>query len=84
MTTGSIGGFLDVLFNFNTQALLEDNIIGELARSYWVYQIAHLMTNLLQVNFLELVGKWLCLVMKHGLSCSQVYLQGMMELVAFL
>ncbi|GKD14195.1 GPI ethanolamine phosphate transferase 2 isoform X1, partial [Tanacetum coccineum] len=34
MTTGSIGGFLDVLFNFNTQALLEDNIIGELAKSY--------------------------------------------------
>ena len=36
MTTGSIGGFLDVLFNFNTQALLEDNIIGELANSYTI------------------------------------------------
>ncbi|KAJ0636247.1 putative alkaline-phosphatase-like, core domain superfamily [Helianthus annuus] len=28
MTSGSIGGFLDVLFNFNTQAFLEDNILG--------------------------------------------------------
>nr|GEU98791.1 hypothetical protein [Tanacetum cinerariifolium] len=28
MTIGSIGEFLDVLFNFNTQALLEDNIIA--------------------------------------------------------
>ncbi|KAK9052302.1 hypothetical protein SSX86_028931 [Deinandra increscens subsp. villosa] len=35
MTTGSIGGFLDVLFNFNTQALLEDNIIGQLFRIGW-------------------------------------------------
>ncbi|KAL4569279.1 hypothetical protein LXL04_024915 [Taraxacum kok-saghyz] len=35
MTTGSIGGFLDVLFNFNTQALLEDNIVGQLFRIGW-------------------------------------------------
>ncbi|KVI03181.1 Alkaline phosphatase-like, alpha/beta/alpha, partial [Cynara cardunculus var. scolymus] len=35
MTTGSIGGFLDVLFNFNTQALLEDNIIGQFFRIGW-------------------------------------------------
>ncbi|KAI3737750.1 hypothetical protein L2E82_27762 [Cichorium intybus] len=35
MTTGLIGGFLNVLFNFNTQALLEDNIIGQLFRIGW-------------------------------------------------
>ncbi|KAI3664802.1 hypothetical protein L6452_43410 [Arctium lappa] len=35
MTTGSIGGFLDVLFNFNTQALLEDNIIGQFFKIGW-------------------------------------------------
>lgn len=28
MVSGAIGGFLDVAFNFNTQALLDDNIIG--------------------------------------------------------
>ncbi|KAJ0667600.1 putative Type I phosphodiesterase/nucleotide pyrophosphatase/phosphate transferase [Helianthus annuus] len=35
MTSGSIGGFLDVLFNFNTQAFLEDNIIGQFFRIGW-------------------------------------------------
>ncbi|XP_076928974.1 GPI ethanolamine phosphate transferase 2 [Bidens hawaiensis] len=35
ITTGSIAGFLDVLFNFNTQALLEDNIIGQFFRIGW-------------------------------------------------
>jgi len=28
MVSGAVGGFLDVAFNFNTQALLDDNIIG--------------------------------------------------------
>ncbi|KAL8196352.1 hypothetical protein R6Q57_024647 [Mikania cordata] len=35
MTTGSIGGFLDVLFNFNSQALLEDNILDQFFRIGW-------------------------------------------------
>ncbi|KAK1428982.1 hypothetical protein QVD17_17823 [Tagetes erecta] len=35
ITTGSIGGFLDVLFNFNTQALLDDNIIAQFFRIGW-------------------------------------------------
>lgn len=30
MVSGAIGGFLDVAFNFNTQALLDDNLIGQL------------------------------------------------------
>lgn len=29
MTSGAIAGFLDVAFNFNTQALLDDNLIGK-------------------------------------------------------
>lgn len=28
MVSGAIGGFLDVAFNFNTQALLDDNLLG--------------------------------------------------------
>lgn len=28
LTSGAIGGYLDVAFNFNTQAFLDDNIIG--------------------------------------------------------
>lgn len=28
MTSGAIAGFLDVAYNFNTQALLDDNILG--------------------------------------------------------
>nr|GEX78762.1 alpha/beta hydrolases superfamily protein [Tanacetum cinerariifolium] len=35
MTTGSIDGFLDVLLNFNTQALLKDNIIAWIWRQRW-------------------------------------------------
>lgn len=27
--SGAIGGFLDVAFNFNTQALLDDNLIRQ-------------------------------------------------------
>jgi len=37
MTSGAIAGFLDVAFNFNTQALLGDNLItgkGRLANGY--------------------------------------------------
>jgi hypothetical protein len=29
MTSGAIAGFLDVAFNFNTQALLGDNLISK-------------------------------------------------------
>lgn len=28
MVSGAIGGFLDVALNFNTQALLDDNLLG--------------------------------------------------------
>ncbi|CAH9144929.1 unnamed protein product [Cuscuta epithymum] len=35
MVSGAIGGFLDVAFNFNTQALLEDNIIVQFLRVGW-------------------------------------------------
>ncbi|KAG6549640.1 hypothetical protein Mapa_008618 [Marchantia paleacea] len=35
MTSGAIAGFLDVAYNFNTQKLLEDNLIGQLARAGW-------------------------------------------------
>ncbi|XP_057865610.2 GPI ethanolamine phosphate transferase 2 isoform X2 [Cryptomeria japonica] len=35
MTSGAIAGFLDVAYNFNTQALLDDNILGQLARAGW-------------------------------------------------
>jgi ethanolaminephosphotransferase len=28
MVSGAIGGFLDVAFNFNTQAFLDDNLLG--------------------------------------------------------
>lgn len=33
MVSGAIGGFLDVAFNFNTQALLDDNLLGWLITS---------------------------------------------------
>lgn len=29
MVSGAIGGFLDVATNFNTQAFLDDNLIGQ-------------------------------------------------------
>lgn len=32
MVSGAIGGFLDVAFNFNTQAFLEDNLLDQLHR----------------------------------------------------
>ncbi|XP_024383334.1 uncharacterized protein [Physcomitrium patens] len=35
MTSGAIAGFLDVAFNFNTQALLDDNLVDQLARAGW-------------------------------------------------
>lgn len=35
MTSGAIAGFLDVAYNFNTQKLLGDNLIGQLARAGW-------------------------------------------------
>nr|GMD49280.1 GPI ethanolamine phosphate transferase 2 isoform X1 [Ipomoea batatas] len=35
MVSGAIGGFLDVAFNFNTQALLDDNIIVQFLRVGW-------------------------------------------------
>lgn len=31
MVSGAIAGFLDVAFNFNTQALLDDNLLGKLS-----------------------------------------------------
>ncbi|KAH0912831.1 hypothetical protein HID58_036152 [Brassica napus] len=35
MVSGAIGGFLDVAFNFNTQALLDDNLLGQFLRIGW-------------------------------------------------
>ncbi|GAV59225.1 LOW QUALITY PROTEIN: Phosphodiest domain-containing protein, partial [Cephalotus follicularis] len=35
MVSGAIGGFLDVAFNFNTQAFSDDNIIGQFFRIGW-------------------------------------------------
>lgn len=35
MVSGAIGGFLDVAFNFNTQAMLDDNLIGQFFRIGW-------------------------------------------------
>ncbi|PIA56333.1 hypothetical protein AQUCO_00700574v1 [Aquilegia coerulea] len=35
MVSGAIGGFLDVAFNFNTQALLDDNLLGQLNSIGW-------------------------------------------------
>ncbi|KAA8546734.1 hypothetical protein F0562_003163 [Nyssa sinensis] len=35
MMSGAIGGFLDVAFNFNTQALLDDNLIDQFFRIGW-------------------------------------------------
>lgn len=34
MVSGAIGGFLDVAFNFNTQALLDDNLLGWFQQNY--------------------------------------------------
>nr|POE82034.1 gpi ethanolamine phosphate transferase 2 [Quercus suber] len=35
MVSGAIGGFLDVAFNFNTQALLDDNLLGQFLKIGW-------------------------------------------------
>ncbi|XP_021897499.1 GPI ethanolamine phosphate transferase 2 isoform X2 [Carica papaya] len=35
MVSGAIGGFLDVAFNFNTQALLDDNLLDQFFRVGW-------------------------------------------------
>ncbi|XP_020107824.1 GPI ethanolamine phosphate transferase 2 isoform X3 [Ananas comosus] len=35
MVSGAIGGFLDVAFNFNTQAMLEDNLLEQFYRIGW-------------------------------------------------
>ncbi|CAK7339628.1 unnamed protein product [Dovyalis caffra] len=35
MVSGAIGGFLDVAFNFNTQAMLDDNLLGQFLRIGW-------------------------------------------------
>ncbi|CAN0858325.1 GPI ethanolamine phosphate transferase 2 [Linum grandiflorum] len=35
MISGAIGGFLDVAFNFNTQALLDDNLLGQFFKIGW-------------------------------------------------
>ncbi|XP_023003513.1 GPI ethanolamine phosphate transferase 2 isoform X1 [Cucurbita maxima] len=32
IVSGAIGGFLDVAFNFNTQALLDDNLLGQFSK----------------------------------------------------
>ncbi|XP_065873888.1 uncharacterized protein [Euphorbia lathyris] len=35
MVSGAIGGFLDVAFNFNTQAMLDDNLLDQFFRIGW-------------------------------------------------
>ncbi|XP_042401575.1 GPI ethanolamine phosphate transferase 2-like isoform X1 [Zingiber officinale] len=35
MVSGAVGGFLDVAFNFNTQALLDDNLLDQFKRIGW-------------------------------------------------
>ncbi|GMH24143.1 hypothetical protein Nepgr_025986 [Nepenthes gracilis] len=35
MVSGAIGGFLDVAFNFHTQALVDDNLLGQFFRIGW-------------------------------------------------
>ncbi|KAE8706946.1 GPI ethanolamine phosphate transferase 2-like isoform X2 [Hibiscus syriacus] len=35
MVSGAIGGFLDVAFNFNTQAMMDDNLLGQFFRIGW-------------------------------------------------
>ncbi|KAF6160687.1 hypothetical protein GIB67_019627 [Kingdonia uniflora] len=35
MVSGAIGGFLDVALNFNTQAFLDDNLLGQFHRIGW-------------------------------------------------
>lgn len=35
MVSGAVGGFLDVVFNFNTQAFLDDNLLDQFLRVGW-------------------------------------------------
>ncbi|KAK8487116.1 hypothetical protein V6N11_059554 [Hibiscus sabdariffa] len=35
MVSGALGGFLDVAFNFNTQAMMDDNLLGQFFRIGW-------------------------------------------------
>ncbi|KAH9712748.1 GPI ethanolamine phosphate transferase 2 [Citrus sinensis] len=35
MVSGAIGGFLDVAFNFNTQAMADDNLLGQFSSIGW-------------------------------------------------
>ncbi|TYI40404.1 hypothetical protein ES332_A02G159500v1 [Gossypium tomentosum] len=35
MVSGAIGGFLDVAFNFNTQAMTDDNLLGQFFKIGW-------------------------------------------------
>ncbi|XP_022133279.1 GPI ethanolamine phosphate transferase 2 isoform X2 [Momordica charantia] len=35
IVSGAIGGFLDVAFNFNTQVLLDDNLLGQFFKLGW-------------------------------------------------
>lgn len=69
MVSGAIGGFLDVATNFNTQAFLDDNLIGQ----FYILEIfsfsaqanefvapscfTSLRLCYLQLNFAELAGK---------------------------
>lgn len=39
MVSGAIGGYLDVALNFNTQAFLDDNLIGQLFILVEVYSL---------------------------------------------
>lgn len=70
MVSGAIGGYLDVAFNFNTQALLDDNLIGQSVKHFkgllfyfyllfFIILLSVLYSSLLfQGNFFELVGSY--------------------------
>lgn len=68
MVSGAIGGFLDVASNFNTQAFLEDNLIGKFI--YYLNRFTGCRSNIVglpcftslclcypQLNFAGLAGK---------------------------
>lgn len=97
MVSGAIGGYLDVAFNFNTQALLDDNLIGKSVNHFngllliifvCLFSLSCLSvlysSSLFQGNFFELVGSCWCLVIIHGSSCFLGCLHGMMELAVSL
>lgn len=54
--SGAIGGFLDVASNFNTQAFLEDNLIGQ-------FYILEKIVNLLSMR------EWLASNVSHLYVC---------------